>query len=906
MSEKSYPTYTVRFFVLLVVSVALLLLFSYPIVTLFIKIGRHINYESLGFLIGYGSTSLLAIIFLIIAIVRGYIPHKNLTYIISIVLVFYLFLRFDGVDHLELLPLNNLLKYLDIIILLGVLYIVLISLSLFKKKQTKSSPFFLEDNLYEEGEIANEKILQKLIITLKDFRPSTAFSVGINAVWGYGKSTFLKRFKIEYEKREPKAIVFWYRVWKNKGVNAIIENFFHELSTALRPLSGELDTEFKGYVDAILKIPHNEFGKVLAMGREIITGNKSLEEHYSSINSILKRIDRQIIILLDDLDRLEGEEILNTMKLMRTLSDFNNVIFIAGYDRQYVLKSISKPKDNYIDKVFNVEINLLPFDENLILQELLVEIEKIPSPKNTNVDDSTLLEVFKSLFDDHPFAINIDTLISSPCTQENLSYSDFLETLRDVKRFVNEFRFNIDFLETPSDVILSEYILLRLLTYKYRYVQELILNKMETILFKGKIDWVNREIKEGNGFYHDVWIYTHEKKIIGKDIHDNPIYMISSKEKLKELLSKNAKIDDFEVINAGLCRLFKMKSLEFYETHQNSISKTYYTNLYIRNNIASGNITLSQIQKAFETNKLHELVHMIGINPDYKEFSIQNELKYFVFRTKPQNREQFEDLILSLNIFMSDGTHSDDEKVLAILKNGVETFYPNQRNDFVEFLGNVLSISSIGYLDRLFSGINHNLKRKEVGENYPGGYIKYNNNFFSNELKALLLHKLKALINKKAETNEVLEAYHLITEKITPQQTIIRPFEANTLLREEIERDFLKYYDTPLFQMISDKADNREAEFRGYKPNDFLNQIFASQSAYKKLVGQISNPTAFEELEKDGLDNLISFMESIQKSFSEPDNIRIENTIKTLKKYVEKGFKSLNQKEYDEIWGHKN
>ncbi|MCM4150310.1 hypothetical protein DHD05_01800 [Arenibacter sp. N53] len=900
MSENSNPTYTTRYILLLIISMALLLLFAYPVSNLFTKIGSHINYESIGFWIGYGTVCLVAIVFLIIAIRREYIPHKNLTYVICIVLCFYLFLRLDGVDEIALLPLNKLLKYFDILIPIGVLYTILLSLTLFKKSRQKSLPFFLEDNLYEEGEIANEKILQKLIISLKDFWPSSAFSVGINAVWGYGKSTFLRRFKAEYEKKEPKAVVFWYRVWKNKGVNAIIENFFHELGTALRPLSGELDTEFKGYVDAILKLPHHELGKALALGGEMITGNKSLEEHYNSINRILKKIDRQIIVLLDDLDRLEGEEILNTMKLMRTLSDFNNIIFIAGYDRQYVIESISKPKDNYIDKVFNVEINLLPFDENFILQELLVEIEKISSQQANSEFDTSLINSFKELFDNRQFVINIEGLVSTPCTQKSLSYSDFLETPRDVKRFVNEFKFNIGFLDSLTDVNLSQYILLRLLTYKFRYVQDLVLNRMETFFSKGKIDSVNNKIVIGTGFYNDIWLYK------WKPLDGSESYNPKEQEILRSMLENLGKLGDFEVINSVLCQLFGEKGIEFYTDNPTSISKIYYTDLYLRNNIAAGNITLSEIQKAFETSKLYELVDKIGTSPDYKEFSIQNELKYFAFRAKPQTREQFEDLVLSLNIFMSDGTHSDDEKVLAILKNGVETFYPNQGKDFIEFLSNVLSISSIGYLDRLLSSINHNLKRKEVGENYPGGYTKYNNNFFSDELKSLLLHKLKVLINKKAETNEILEAYHLITEKITPQQSIIRPFEANNLLRKEIVEDFLKYYDTPLFQMISDKADKREAEFRGYKPNDFLKQIFASEGSYNKLIEQINNPEAFNDFEKDGMNNLVAFLKIMLTKTQGNEKDKIVNTIKTLEKYVEKGYKSLNQKEFQEVWGQNN
>jgi Cdc6-like AAA superfamily ATPase len=230
---------------------------------------------------------------------------------------------------------------------------------------------FLEDSLYVDSEIDNEQILQKLISSISGYKPKVAFSIGLNAVWGYGKSSFLHRFKDEYKKKNPKEIIFWNRIWKNKGSIAIIENFFEELKDNLKPYSGEISEDINKYVDSILSLSSTDLHKIINVGTNALSENSTLEKYFSDINDNIKKIDKQIIILLDDLDRLEKTEILNTLKLIRTLSDFNNVIFIAGYDRKYIVETIEMPKDNYLDKIFNVEINLLPFDEESIVNELL-------------------------------------------------------------------------------------------------------------------------------------------------------------------------------------------------------------------------------------------------------------------------------------------------------------------------------------------------------------------------------------------------------------------------------------------------------------------------------------------------------------------------------------------------------
>ncbi|GLU43286.1 hypothetical protein Musp01_09100 [Muricauda sp. NBRC 101325] len=716
--------------------------------------------------------------------------------------------------------------------------------------------------------------------------------MGINGVWGYGKSSFLNKFKSEYQKQNSKSIVFWYRVWKNKGVHAVIENFFEELNLALKPYTGELSSEFQGYVDTILKLPPSEISQIASIGKNALLGKETLETHYNSINTIIKRVDRQIIILFDDLDRLESDEILGSLKLMRTLSDFNNIIFIVGYDRKYVVETISKPKENYLDKIFNVEINFLPFDKNLIMQSLFIEIEKA-FPQKLDNEDLSFNSSFRALFEksemEFPFELNISGILGkTPCTDYNLSYLDFLYTFRDVKRFVNEFKFNVSFLESQLDIIHSEYILLKLLSYKFRHVQELILNKIENILTKARVDYENHEVKIGNAFRHDILIYDD-----------------SSKKKVLELLTSAGFEKDFEIINAVLCELFFEKNVDFYKVNQNSIAKLYYIDLYVRNNIAAGNINISQMQKAFDQNQFHKLVHEIGVDPKIDQFIIQNELKYFAFKVVPKNKDEFVDLITALNIFMTFGIHNDDERVLQILKEGLDAFYMENRAAFIKVITEILSVCSIGYIDHLLSDININQKRIAVKEKYPTGILNYKNNFFTNEeIKQILLSKLKSLIDRNFTVSDVIEGYHLLTEKIVGDKQIIRPYEFNEILKKEVEDNLEDYYLSNLFIMISENANHTEGEFVGYKPNDFLSQIFGSRDFYENLISDTDNSNTFEKFKNNGVLNLLEFLKRKLSNFKGNKN-NLKKTIKTLEKYIEKGYVALTRKEYNDIWNPK-
>lgn len=883
-------TYNTRYFVILFSVLALLLMFKNAVISLLIQIGDGIDYHSPAFFIGYFLMFLLTLSISIYSCCIKYIPHKNITFFLSVTSLIYVYLRFFETNIICFTPINSSVLFADLIILLGLIYGFNLYLIFIKKtKSNLEQPFFLQDTIFDNGDLTNEKILQKLITYLTNFKPEIAFSIGINAIWGYGKSSFLKKFKTDYSKNNPTAIVFWYRVWKNKGVNAIIENFFEELSNSLKPFSGELDSEFKGYVDAILQLPSTEISKLITFGRDVVNGKETLEMYFLSINNTIAKIDRQIIVLLDDLDRLEQDEILNTLKLIRTLSDFNNIIFVVGYDRKYLVDTIEKPRENYLDKVFNVEINLLPFDENQITQMLFSEIDKIYPKELSDMDVLGFNDGFKSLFGKgskaYPVDINLDLFLGNACTDYELNYIDFMETFRDVKRFVNEFKFNESLLESKNDIIPLEYILLKLLTYKHRYVQELILNKMNSVFSRGKINWAAGEIVEGISFTHDVWLYDEKAKC---NVHS--------------ILKDEGYEKHFKVVNAALCRLFSKRGLNFYTENQNSISKTYYTDLYTRNDIAVGNITISQIRKAFDKAVLQLLVKDIIENPLKKEYVIQNELKNFVFKNPILSKEQFIDVISSLNMFMSLGIHSDDERVLEILKDGLERFYNKRKKTFITMLKGILTNCNIGYLDEILSDINVNIKREENKEKYQGGIVKYENNFFtSEEIEDLQLSKLKTMIEQGKKVETILRAYHLMVSKITINQKVLRPFKANKILRREIENKFWEYYYTYLFVMISDKANHSDAEVMGYQPNDFLIQIFGSEKAHDAFIKNANEANSLEKFKEDGIDNLLSFLKSLKFTDSDQQN-KLGKTIATLEEYISKGYKSIDREEYNKIW----
>jgi ribosome-associated translation inhibitor RaiA len=894
-----------------IITIGLSLIFIKTLTSLFLKMGSNIDYHSNTFTIGFFLLLIFSIVLYSVLIWKAFIHSKKTTFLIFYIASTYFFLRFIFSGYIYFLKLDNWFVYADCILIIAFLHVLnLVRVwdkddrrthkESVKKKEFEqtgvSSDFFIEDKVFNNGEIDNEAILQKLITFVSNFKPEEAFSIGMNAVWGYGKSSFLHRFKNEYEKVKPKEIVFWYRIWKNKGSNAIIENFFNELKHQLKPYSSEISNDINNYVNSILSLSNSDLNKFVTTGKELLSENETLENYYNSINSNIRKIDKQIIVLLDDLDRLESVEIVNTLKLIRTLSDFTNVIFIAGYDRKYVVDSIHKPKDNYLDKIFNVEINLLPFDSDLILIELFKHVNNTFSNKIVGKDFKGFNEAFKNLFKGLELSvedISIDNHLpvtkSNLCsTTHQLKYQDFLKTYRDVKRFINEFKFNYSFLDSEDDVVPQEYILLKLLTYKYRDLERLLFSDINSFLKRGLINEVKNNIKVfGGDSLSNVFIYDKE-----------------AEEKLKEVILNYEELDK-NIINAVICRLFSKKSTKFYQKNQNSISKIYYSEIYLRNNIVSGKLSVTSLLKAYSEKKLFTLAKRVSDNSRESHFHIGNEIKQFIFNNPATSKEQYLDILRTLHFILPNSNTYDDEKTIDILREAFLKFYKENKEEFLKEILNIIKQDSLSFLDFLFRDINLNLKRLKSQLDYGSDYKKYSNNKFSEEdLKILLLNKLTFLIENNFSPQIVKSTYSLHVEAIVFNKNILNSNESNSLLKNDIKKRFADYFNSPLFESLREKVNENYFDFRNYSPSFSFAQIFSNPKTLSALIDDPSNKNLYDRFYEEGWNDFniyLTLLELTEKDFKIIDKNKFESMKLLVQAFIKNECKPLTKDQYEDL-----
>ena len=245
-----------------------------------------------------------------------------------------------------------------------------------------------------------------------------AYSVGIVGEWGVGKSSFLKLFSKHIT--EQGDIVIRFNPRHAKSTSFIQEDFFNQLRAELGKYSGNIGARIDKYAYALqLTTPTKWFYAIWDL-----FSNWTVDAEKQRVNEVMRSLNRDIYIIIEDLDRLTGEEILEVLKLIDANGNFCNTFFLTAYDKNYVngiLKRTLKLDDDstdYTDKYFQYEFPLMEHEQSQLQKLLDMQIRDWAA--------SITLPEFHSYIISDNYWLMVSGYLKS-----------YLPTLRQIKRYTN-------------------------------------------------------------------------------------------------------------------------------------------------------------------------------------------------------------------------------------------------------------------------------------------------------------------------------------------------------------------------------------------------------------------------------------------------------------------------------------
>ncbi|KPQ06822.1 MAG: KAP family P-loop domain [Rhodobacteraceae bacterium HLUCCA12] len=264
------------------------------------------------------------------------------------------------------------------------------------------------------------QVSRRIAASLVDRASQDGFVVGIEGAWGSGKSSLLFLIGDELRKlpstRRPSIINF--RPWLIGSRDALITGLFSDLSSELEkfaleagdatPLykskAQEASKALRSFMNGLSRTgaaievvgeasgwgPAKLIGKSVRAIGDITRGESAspqLSELKDKLVKSLRELDHRFIVTIDDVDRLEPAEVIEILRLVRSVVDLPNVIYILCYDSEILAQSIEraagvKSGKAYLEKIVQLTA-MVPQPEPFQLRQWFTdELHQIASVKD--------------------------------------------------------------------------------------------------------------------------------------------------------------------------------------------------------------------------------------------------------------------------------------------------------------------------------------------------------------------------------------------------------------------------------------------------------------------------------------------------------------------------------------------
>lgn len=295
---------------------------------------------------------------------------------------------------------------------------------------------------------------------------TSSFTISLNGLWGSGKTSLINLIEVclnEERKRNlnvPALVRF--NPWRFESQEQLLTGIFQLLKESLLGKAGCInDTEKKALGDALslysasISYPTvTEITSLLAgplpsavagggiAGKALLkaftskigkhlTNSTSLDHMKTTIDGYLRERQTNIIVVIDDIDRLSDAEICHIFKLVTLTASFPHIVYLLSFDRTVVENALCNVQKAdgaaYLDKIIQLPIEMPRLFQSDISQQINIIAEDLQKRSSFTLEDQNhLSDVLNKI---------VSPLINTPrdiCRIKNCAESNFARLRNDI------------------------------------------------------------------------------------------------------------------------------------------------------------------------------------------------------------------------------------------------------------------------------------------------------------------------------------------------------------------------------------------------------------------------------------------------------------------------------------------
>lgn len=273
---------------------------------------------------------------------------------------------------------------------------------------------------YSEDLFNRGKFISDFYEQIAYLMSETSFVFSLYGGRGEGKTSVLNLLKQKFE-GIMSFLLIDFNPWYFNDKEAILRAFYSQLERGLSKdfiLRNDFSRTVRKYLQYI------SFGANFGFNLRLNNTNKSIEIMKQNIGSYLETMNIKILVFVDDIDRLQLDEVLQVFSIIKNSADLKNIIFVLSFDptiiERLLQKGLNSGKD-FLDKIVQMPVNLPKIPSEDIGNYLIDNINKLL--QEINLSDYKKKNFYKEFL---------------PNYREYCS--KLFRTLRHIKRYINGIR----------------------------------------------------------------------------------------------------------------------------------------------------------------------------------------------------------------------------------------------------------------------------------------------------------------------------------------------------------------------------------------------------------------------------------------------------------------------------------
>lgn len=241
---------------------------------------------------------------------------------------------------------------------------------------------------FADDRFARGPFAERIARTIMAQRDPGSLVVGVYGAWGDGKTSVLNLVEKTLAK-DSTVVPVRFNPWQLGNEDQVFRGFFAVLASALdeklTSASGRIGKLMKQYGSLLKSIPIAGDAAVTlttGVGGALADGDADLGAQKHKIDGILADSGKRVVILMDDLDRLDKTEIQTVFRLVKVAADFAHTAYVLAFDDAVVSAALADRYAtgsihgvNFLDKIVQLPLHLPPVKQDSLRKLALESVD---------------------------------------------------------------------------------------------------------------------------------------------------------------------------------------------------------------------------------------------------------------------------------------------------------------------------------------------------------------------------------------------------------------------------------------------------------------------------------------------------------------------------------------------------